>query len=156
MATTVDCTEANWDRVIAFNLKSIWLCMKHEIPHLLERGGGSIVNCASVAGLVGFPRLPAYVASKHGIVGLSKSAALEYAKSGVRINAICPGVIQTPMIDRITGGRATDQEMFRGAEPVGRFGSPEEVAAAVLFLCSDPAAFITGTSLPVDGGWLAQ
>lgn len=156
MASTADCTEENWDRVIAVNLKSVWLCMKHELPHMLGRKAGAIVNCSSVAGLVGFPELPAYVASKHGIVGLTRAAALECATAGVRVNAVCPGVIRTPMIDRITGGRAEEEARFIDAEPVRRMGRPEEVAAAVVWLCSDAASFVTGHALAVDGGWMAQ
>jgi NAD(P)-dependent dehydrogenase (short-subunit alcohol dehydrogenase family) len=154
LATTADCSEANWDRTLEVNLKGVWLCMKYELQQMVERSTGSIVNCSSVAGLVGFPRLPAYVASKHGIVGLTRTAALEYAKSGVRINAVCPGVIHTAMIDRIV---QTDPELdLTAAEPVGRMGSPQEVADAVLWLCSDRASFVTGQAIAVDGGWVAQ
>jgi NAD(P)-dependent dehydrogenase (short-subunit alcohol dehydrogenase family) len=156
MAETADCTEDNWDRTLAVNLKSVWLCMKHEIPRMLERGGGAIVNCASIAGLVGFSNLPAYTASKHGIVGLTRSAALEYAKRGIRVNAVCPGVIQTPMVDRVFGEQPDMKERLAAGEPVGRLGRPEEIAGAVLWLCSDQASFVTGQAIAVDGGWTAQ
>jgi len=156
MATTADCTEENWDRTLAINLKGIWLCMKYELPRMLDRGGGAIVNCSSVAGLVGFPQLPAYVASKHGIVGLTRTAALEYAKQGIRINAVCPGVIHTAMIDRISQQHPETQAQFIAGEPVGRMGTPEEIAASVIWLCSDRASFVTGQALAVDGGWVAQ
>lgn len=152
--STVECTEDNWDRVIAINLKSVWLCMKAEIPHILKTGG-AIVNCASIAGLVGFPNLPAYVASKHGIVGLTRAAALEYAQS-IRINAVCPGVIQTPMIDRITNHDPKVRAGYAAAEPMGRLGNPDEIADAVLWLSSPSASFVTGVALAVDGGWVAQ
>ncbi|MDE2489910.1 MAG: SDR family oxidoreductase [Elusimicrobia bacterium] len=155
-AATQDCTEANFDRVIGINLKGVWLCMKAEIPAMLETGGGAIVNCSSVAGLVGFQGLPAYTASKHGVLGLTKAAALELAKSGIRVNAVCPGVIRTPMIDRFTKDDPTALAGLTSGEPVGRLGRPEEVAAAVLWLCSDGASFTTGQALAVDGGWVAQ
>ena len=154
-ANTQDCTEENWDKTLAVNLKGIWLCMRHEIPHMLQKGGGSIVNCASIAGLVGFPGLPAYVASKHAVIGLTKTAALENAKSGIRINTVCPGVIKTAMVDRITGKDKAAEKQFESMEPIGRMGQPEEVAAAVTWLCSDGASFITGHALAVDGGWIA-
>jgi len=154
-ASTDECSEANWDRVIAVDLKGTWLCMKHEIPLLLA-GGGAIVNCASIAGLVGFAGIPAYVAAKHGVVGLTKTAALELAKRNVRVNAVCPGVIQTPMIDRFAHGEAQVRQQLVAGEPVGRLGTPEEVAASVVWLCSDQASFITGQALAVDGGWVAQ
>lgn len=149
-------TEENWDNTIAVNLKSIWLCMKYQIPEMQKQGKGAIVNCASIAGLVGFPGLPAYVASKHGVIGLTKTAALEYAKSGIRINAVCPGAIKTPMIDRITGNKKEVEEQFEAMEPIGRLGQPEEVANAVLWMCSDEASFVIGHAMAVDGGWVAQ
>ena len=156
MAPTADCTEANWDRTIAINLKGVWLCMKYEIPQMLQQGGGAIVNTSSVAGLVGFVNLPAYVATKHGVAGLTRTAALEYAEQGIRVNAVCPGVIQTAMIDRIVGGDAEAEAQFTALEPVGRMGSPAEVAQAVVWLCSDAASFVTGVAMPVDGGFVAQ
>lgn len=150
---THECTEENWDKTIGVNLKGVWLCMKMEIPYMLQNGGGAIVNCASVAGLNGFAGLPAYVATKHGVVGLTKTAALEYAKQGIRVNAVCPGVIHTAMIDRITGKVKEVEKQFTAMEPVGRMGNPEEVAEAVIWLCSDAASFVTGAALPVDGGF---
>ena len=156
MAPTADCAEANWDRTIATNLKGVWLCMRYEIPQMLRQGGGVIVNTASVAGLVGFANLPAYVASKHGIAGLTKTAALEYAEQGIRVNAVCPGVIHTAMIDRIVGGDAEAEAQFTALEPVGRMGLPAEVAQVVVWLCSDAASFVTGVAMPVDGGFVAQ
>ena len=156
LAPTADCTEANWDRTIAINLKGVWLCMKYEIPQMLEQGGGVIVNTSSVAGLVGFLNLPAYTATKHGVAGLTRTAALEYAQQGIRVNAVCPGVIHTPMVDRIVGGDAEVEAQFTALEPVGRMGSPAEVAQAVVWLCSDAASFVTGVTMPVDGGFVAQ
>jgi NAD(P)-dependent dehydrogenase (short-subunit alcohol dehydrogenase family) len=155
MATTAECSEANWDRTIAINLKGVWLCMKHEIPQMLEQGSGAIVNCASIAGLVGFPNLPAYTASKGGIVQLTRTAALEYAQSGIRINALCPGVIHTPMVDRITDSDPVTEAQFTAMEPIGRMGTPEEMAEAAIWLCSDAASFITGHPLVADGGLVA-
>lgn len=154
-ANTHECTEENWDKTVGINLKGVWLCMKNEIPYMLKVGKGAIVNCASVAGLIGFPGLPAYVVSKHGIVGLTKTAALEYAKQGIRVNAVCPGVIHTAMIDRITGKDKEVEKQYTAMEPIGRMGNPEEVAEAVVWLCSDSASFVTGHALPVDGGWIA-
>jgi len=145
-ATVQECSEENWDKTIGINLKGIWLCMKYEIPEMLKTGKGAIVNCASVAGLVGFQGLPAYVASKHGVIGLTKTAALEYAKLGIRVNVVCPGVIQTPMIDRLTGKKKETIEQFIDLEPIGRFGEPEEIANAVVWLCLDEAY----------GGFVAQ
>jgi NAD(P)-dependent dehydrogenase (short-subunit alcohol dehydrogenase family) len=154
-APTHECTEENWDKTININLKGVWLCMKQEITSMLKQGKGVIVNTASVAGLIGFPGLPAYVVSKHGIVGLTKTAALENARKGIRINAVCPGVIRTQMIDRVTGKDKTVEKQFEDMEPVGRMGTPEEVADAIVWLCSDSASFVTGHSMPVDGGWIA-
>jgi NAD(P)-dependent dehydrogenase (short-subunit alcohol dehydrogenase family) len=155
-APTQDCTEENWDRVIDVNLKGIWLCMKYEIPHMIKAGKGTIVNNASIAGLVAFAGIPAYAASKHGVIGLTKNAAIENAKLGIRVNAVCPGVIKTPMIDRFTGKNKEVEKQFANMEPVGRIGQPEEVADAVLWLSSDSSSFVTGTAMPVDGGWVAQ
>ena len=130
--------------------------MKEELAQMLRQHRGVIVNCASIAGLVGFPGAPAYVASKHGLVGLTKTAALEYATSGIRVNAVCPGVINTPMIERFTGGDPDAEAQLSAAAPVRRMGQPEEIADAVLWLCSDGASFTTGQALAVDGGWVAQ
>lgn len=155
-AETHDCTEDTWDKAIGVNLKGVWACMKYELIQMRKASRGTIVNCASIAGLVGFPGLPAYVASKHGVIGLTKTAALENAKNGIRVNAVCPGVIKTAMIDRLTGKDKIAEQQFANMEPVGRMGTPEEVANAVIWLCSDEASFITGQALGVDGGWTAQ
>lgn len=153
---TVECSESNWQTVINVNLRGIWLCMKNEIPQMLKKGGGAIVNTSSVAGVVGFQGIPAYVASKHGVLGLTKAAALEFATQKIRVNAICPGVIQTPMIDRFTKKDPDARTQLLAGEPMGRLGTPEEIASAVLWLCSDQSSFVTGHSLVVDGGWVAQ
>ena len=153
---TADCSLENWDSVININLKGIWLCMKYEIPQMLKNGGGAIVNCSSVAGLIGFPGLPAYVASKHGVVGLTKNAALEYARQNIRVNAVNPGAIKTPMIDRIAPTQDALDTLVNTYEPLGRIGQPEEIAEAVIWLCSDKASFVTGYPLAVDGGFVAQ
>ncbi|MDN3690165.1 SDR family oxidoreductase [Cyclobacterium jeungdonense] len=155
-AITHECTNENWRHVLSINLTGVWLCMKYQIPHMLTQGKGSIVNNASIAGLVGFPGIPAYVASKHAVIGLTKNAALEYGKMGIRVNVVCPGVIKTPMIDRFTGKSKEVEKQFESMEPIGRLGEPEEVADAVLWLCSDASSFVTGHSLAVDGGWVAQ
>lgn len=155
-AFTENSEEANWDRVININLKGVWNCMRYQIPLMKKQGGGAIVNCSSIAGLIGFPGIPAYVASKHGVIGLTKTAALECAKENIRINAVCPGVIQTPMIDRFVHGEAQIRQQLVAGEPIGRVGQPDEVGAAVLWLCSEGASFITGDAIPVDGGWVAQ
>ena len=153
---TIDCTEEEFDRTIAVNLTGVWLCMKYEIQQMLSQGGGTIVNTASAAGLVGFPGLPDYVASKHGVVGLTKTSALEYAKSGIRVNAVCPGVIQTPMVERGAQLSPGFDELAVSMEPVGRFGQPAEIGEAVVWLCSDAASFVTGIPMQVDGGLVAQ
>lgn len=155
-APTHECTPENWHRTLAVNLTGVWSCMRHEIPKMLERGAGSIVNCSSVAGLVGFASIPAYVASKHGIVGLTRTAALEYAEAGVRVNAICPGVIDTEMIGRFTGGDEEATAAMLAMEPIGRMGRPEEIADAVVWLCSDRSSFTTGQAIAVDGGFVAR
>lgn len=130
--------------------------MKHEIVQMLKQGGGAIVNCSSIAGLVGFPNIPAFVASKHGVIGLTKTAALEYAKQNIRVNAVCPGVIRTPMVERFVGGNAQVMQALTAGEPIGRIGEPAEIADAVLYLCWSRASFMTGVAMPVDGGWVAQ
>ena len=156
LASTADYTEADWAPVIAVNLTGVWLCMKYEIPRMLETGGGAIVNTSSAAGLLGAPRMPAYVASKHGVVGLTKTAALEYAKSGVRVNAVCPGVIDTSMVGRLKERRPRMFEKIVRGEPIGRIGRPEEIAETAVWLCSDAASFVTGHAMSVDGGIVAQ
>jgi NAD(P)-dependent dehydrogenase (short-subunit alcohol dehydrogenase family) len=155
-ASTHECTEANWDRVTGVNLRGTWLCMKHEIPHMLKAGGGAIVNVSSIAGLIGFANIPAYTASKHGMNGLTKSAAIEYAKQNIRVNAVCPGAIQTPMIDRFAGPAGYAREALIAHHPMGRMGRPEEIARCIVWLCSDEASFITGQALAADGGYVAQ
>ena len=154
-ALTADYPDERWHRVIAINLTGVWLCMKYELQQMLAQGGGAIVNTASVAGLVGLPYGSAYVASKHGVVGLTKTAALEYAKQGIRVNCVCPGYIETPM----TAAGMSDPERrthMVASEPIGRVGQPEEIAASVAWLCSDAASFVTGHSMVVDGGFAAQ
>jgi NAD(P)-dependent dehydrogenase (short-subunit alcohol dehydrogenase family) len=149
--------EETWDQLIDVNLKGIWLCLKYEIPEMLKQGGGAIVNTASIAGLVADRLLSAYVASKHGIVGLTKAAALEYALDGIRVNAVCPGVIDTPMLRRAIEGREAEFEAAIPAlQPIGRKGTPEEVAESVAWLCSDAASLVTGLMMTVDGGYTAQ
>jgi NAD(P)-dependent dehydrogenase (short-subunit alcohol dehydrogenase family) len=149
-ALMADVTEEDWDRVMGTNLKGIWLCMKYEIPEMVRGGSGAIVNTASTAGLVGYTDRVAYVASKHGVVGLTKAAALEYAKAGIRVNAICPAGTQTAMVEHlIASGRQLP------IVPMGRLASPEEMAETVAWLCSDAASFVTGCAIPVDGGYTA-
>ena len=154
-APTADYTLEDWNRAIALNLTGVFLCLKYEIPAMLE-GGGAIVNMASGAGLVGFPGLPAYVASKHGVVGLTRAAALEYASQGLRVNAICPGSTRTPMPEGLLGGDEQVERMMTRAVPLGRLGRPEEIAEAVVWLCSDAASFVVGHALAVDGGSVIQ
>jgi NAD(P)-dependent dehydrogenase (short-subunit alcohol dehydrogenase family) len=155
-ARTADYTQAQWDRVIAINLTGVWLCLKYEIEQMQKQGGGAIVNTASVAGLVGFRHGPAYVAAKHGVVGLTKTAALEYAKANIRVNAVCPGVIRTPMFEKGLKLDPRIETTMTVREPIGRLGKPEEIAEAVVWLCSDAASFVTGLPMAVDGGWIAQ
>ena len=147
--------EEDWDRTIAINLKGVWLCLKYEIQQMLKQGGGgAIVNMASVAGLMGSAGAATYCASKHGVMGLTKSAALETARNGIRINVVCPAVIETPMGERLFG-EPEARKFALGLHPIGRFGTPMEVAEAVLWMCSDRASFMTGQSLVLDGGFLA-
>jgi len=154
-APTADHTLEDWNRAIALNLTGVFLCLKYEIPVMLEHGG-AIVNMASGAGLVGFAGLPAYVASKHGVVGLTRAAALEYASQGLRVNAICPGSTRTPMLEGFMGGDEQVERMMTRAVPLGRLGRPEEIADAVVWLCSDAASFVVGHALAVDGGSVIQ
>ena len=149
-------SEDNWDRVMATNLKGVYLCMKYEIPHMLKQGKGAIVNTSSLAGLKGLSGQAAYVASKHGVVGLTKSAAIEYATLGIRINCICPGVINTPLIAPNMKDRPHVEKGYIDMEPIGRLGKPEEIASAVLWLCSDEASFAIGSIFSVDGGVVAR
>lgn len=151
-----DVTDENWDGVLNVNLRGVWLCMKYQLFHMAKAGGGSIVNCSSIAGLVGFENLAPYVASKHGVIGLTKAAALEYAKKNIRVNAVCPGVIKTPMLDRSMKHLHQDPEQFAKAAPIGRMGTAQEIAEAVFWLNSERASFVTGHSLIADGGWTAQ
>jgi len=156
-AVTHKCSEENWHRVISINLTGVWLCMKAEIEQMLKQGGGgSIVNTSSLAGLAGSVGGPAYVASKHGVAGLTKTAALEYGRHGIRVNAVCPGPIHTPMMQRIMRGSAEAEQRFIRAEPLKRFGAPEEIGESVAWLCSDRASYVTGLAMPVDGGAIAQ
>ncbi len=147
-------SEADFDSVININLKGVWLCLKYEIRQMVAQGGGVIVNMSSVAGLLGFAGAAAYIASKHGVLGLTKTAALETAKNNIRVNAVCPAVVETAMAERLFG--APDVNKFvLGQHPIGRFGRPEEIADAVVWMCSDGASFMTGQSLVLDGGFTA-
>lgn len=147
-----DGEESEFDAIMGVNVKGVWLCMKHQIPVMLEQGGGAIVNTASVAGLGAAPKMSIYAASKHAVIGLTKSAAIEYAKKQIRVNAVCPAVIDTDMFRRAYEADPRKAEFAAAMHPVGRIGKVEEIAAAVLYLCSDGAAFTTGHALAVDGG----
>lgn len=155
-APLADCPRENWDRTLAVNLTGVFSCLQAEIPALRESGGGSIVNCASIAGLNGFPGLAAYVASKHGVNGLTKAAALELAPEGIRVNSVCPGAIDTEMVARVAAEQPEMIERTIAAHPLGRLGRPEEIASTVLWLCSDAAGFVTGQAIAVDGGYTTQ
>jgi NAD(P)-dependent dehydrogenase (short-subunit alcohol dehydrogenase family) len=155
-APTADYDEEEWNRIIDTNLRGVFLCMKYEIPLILKQGGGAIVNTSSGAGVIGIKGSPAYTAAKHGVIGLTRAAALDYAGQNLRVNAVCPGYIDTPMMGRFTGGTPEGRAKVIGEEPVGRMGKPEEIAAAVVWLCSDLAAFTVGHALVVDGGQTIQ
>lgn len=155
-APTAEYEEEEWNRIIDINLRSVFLCMKHEIPLLLKQGRGAIVNTSSGAGIVGIKGSPAYTAAKHGVIGLTKAAALDYAAQNIRVNAVCPGYIDTPMIGRSIGATDEGRAKVVAQEPVGRMGTPEEIAAAVIWLCSDAAAFVVGHALVIDGGYTVQ
>jgi NAD(P)-dependent dehydrogenase (short-subunit alcohol dehydrogenase family) len=154
-ALTAEYAEDTWHQVIAVNLTGVWLCMQYEIPQMLPQGGGTIGNTASAWGLVGAPGASAYVASKHGVVGLTKTAALEYAQQGIRVNCVCPGVIHTPMTTRGLSDPELRARIIATA-PIGRVGTSEEIAEAVVWLCSDAASFVTGHAMSVDGGYVIQ
>ncbi len=156
VAPLIDQTEANYDAVMDVNVKGVWLSMKYEIPPMLKQGGGAIVNCSSIAGLIGFPSISIYIASKHAVIGLTKTAALEYSAQRIRINAVNPAVIDTEMVDRLADGLGMKKEELPPMHPIGRVGRVEEVAEAVLWLCSSKASFVTGHSLVVDGGFTAK
>ncbi|MES2105248.1 MAG: SDR family oxidoreductase [Pseudomonadota bacterium] len=150
-----DSDEDSFDKIMNVNVKGVWLCMKHEIRQMLKQGGGTIVNTASVAGLVGAPMQPIYAASKHAVVGLTKTAAAEYGRAGIRVNAVCPGVIRTPMMEHAIEREPRREKMIEKLHPIGRVGEAEEIANAALWLCSDLSSFVTGHQLAVDGGLTA-
>ena len=149
-------SEDDWDSIIDVNLRAVWLCMKHEIPMMLEQGSGSIVNLASIYGIVGAPNTAAYAASKHGVSGLTKVAALEYAKEGIRVNAVGPGYTDTSMVHRVVDANPGIQDWMIAKTPTGRMGKPEEIAEAIVWLSSDEASFVTGAVVPIDGGMIAR
>lgn len=149
-------TEEDWDRLMAVNLKGVFLCMKHELRYMLVHGGGAIVNTASAVGLIGTPNSVTYPAAKHGVVGMTRCAALQYARSGIRINAICPGLVETPITQRMREMEPGFDEKRANFVPMGRISSPEEIAQAVVWLSSGAASYVTGTSMLVDGGWVAR
>ena len=158
IANLAECSLDNFDRIIRTNLRGTFLCMKYELPEMMRQGCGAIVNCASVAGLIGFAGISAYTASKHGIIGLTRNAALEYGKAGIRVNSVCPGGIETRMLDSLAGQLGSDDagELLAPMHPIGRIGQPVEVAELMLWLCSDRASFVNGAAMTVDGGFTAQ
>ncbi len=155
-APTADYNLEEWDRIINIDLRGVFLCMKYEIPLMLRQGGGAIVNTSSGAGVIGIKGSPAYTAAKHGVIGLTRAAALDYAAQNIRVNAVCPGYIDTPMMGRFTGGTPEGRARVISEEPIGRMGRPEEIANAVLWLCSDAAGFVVGSAMVIDGGQTIQ
>jgi NAD(P)-dependent dehydrogenase (short-subunit alcohol dehydrogenase family) len=153
---TPDTTEEDWDRVMNVNLKGVWLCMKFEIPHMLKQGKGVIVNASSMVGLIGLAKRSAYAASKHGVIGLTKVAALEYAGAGIRVNAICPAVVRTPLVENIIARDPEAEAQLLSMIPMQRLATVEEIAEVVIWLCSDASSFVTGHAMLVDGGVVAQ
>ncbi|HEY2104574.1 MAG TPA: SDR family oxidoreductase [Candidatus Binataceae bacterium] len=149
-------SEELWDRIIRVDLRGVWLCLKHEVRQMMRQGYGAIVNTSSTAGICGTPGYSPYTAAKHGVIGLTRSVALQCAKSGIRVNAICPGLTDTPMMDRILGGDPEMEKLFVAGTPIGRKARPDEIAAAAVWLCSEDASFVTGAIIPVDGGVFAQ
>jgi NAD(P)-dependent dehydrogenase (short-subunit alcohol dehydrogenase family) len=157
LAETADSTREDYDRVMAINLRGVWSCMKFELQQMRKQGSGTIVNCSSLGGLVGGAERGTYHAAKHGVLGFTKSAALEYATRGIRINAVCPGLIWTPMADQMVAtGQGDALKVMEKSIPMGRVGRPEEIATAVLWLCSDAASYVTGQSISVDGGFIMR
>lgn len=156
-AKITDVSLADWDRVIRVNLTGVFVCMKVEIEQMVKQGrGGSIVSTASAAGLIGIPGAVSYNSAKHGVVGMTKTVALEYARQKIRVNAVCPGFIETPMLDRVTDASVKIREQMIGAVPLRRVAEPSEIGDAVAWLMSDRSSYVTGVALPVDGGWVAQ
>ena len=155
-ALTADYDRTAWDLVLAVNLTGVFQCLQAELAAMLRTGGGAIVNTASFSGLVAVPRIPAYVASKHGVVGLTKAAAVEYGRKGIRVNAVCPGSTRTPMVEGFSGGDPKVEEVMAAASPMRRLAEPEEIARTVVWLCSDEASFVNGHALAVDGGAVIQ
>ncbi|MBL8774756.1 MAG: SDR family oxidoreductase [Acidimicrobiales bacterium] len=151
-----DVTLEDWDAVVRLNLTGVFLCLKHELRVMGPAGRGAIVNTSSGAGVIGFPSLPHYVASKHGVLGLTKTAAQEYARSGIRVNAVCPGTTDTPMMQAFIGGDPGIEKMMKATVPTGELGRPEQVAEAVVWLCSDRASFVNGDTMLVDGGTVCR
>jgi NAD(P)-dependent dehydrogenase (short-subunit alcohol dehydrogenase family) len=155
-SSTAECSLENWQRVIAINLSGVFYCMKYEIPEMLKTGGGTIVNTSSICGLAGIANTSAYTAAKHGVAGLTKTAALEFSSKGIRVNAVCPGFIRTPMVARVMDRGSFDEKAVIQTHPINRLGQPEEIAETVLWLSSDASSFVSGVPMPVDGAYMAQ